>query len=273
MEFIAIVSYRVAGWSRAGENPNAIEQPKMAEGTIGSDVKFTKTLWFFILFITLMRLALEAVVAVAFGQAWANEIITPETYDWNANKLAEVVATRVVSAAAFASFGGFCLGAVIGRFVVASNVSKPALLTFMCWILVVIASALPLLAMDVVDLANTEKFLEDCTVLYQGSFEKVACEFRQLSLVIVVISIALIFGILIASGCTKYIRAIWTGAKRRRTRLGPVSMAMLSSSAGGFDVPDLGYLIAYAPAEESRRLIAQLPVISTDVIDPRDLHR
>lgn len=272
MQIVATFSYGVASFARLGNDPNSANPNQHGEGTVKSDVRFTRMLWFLIALITLLRLVLEAIVANAFGIAWAKELIQPRTYDWNANKLAEVVATRVVASAAFASFGGFCLGAVMGRHVVTSSVSKPALYTFICWIGIVVLSAVPLLLMDALDLANTDKFLEDCTVLYRGSFEKVACEYRQISLIVVLGALGVIFAVLIAVGCATKSRALCTGPWRRVVPLGPVAKSMMRTD-GAFAVPDVEYLVAYAPAEESQRLIAQIPVVGAHAVHPSELSR
>ena len=272
MQIIAISSYGFASFAIVGEDPNDDGAIQRGEGIVKSDLRFTKLLWFLIALVTLLRLVLEAIVANAFGIAWAKELIQPKTYDWNANKLAEVVATRVIASAAFASFGGFCLGAVIGRFVVTSSVSMPAFYTFICWIGIVVLSAAPLLLTDVLDLANTDKFHEDCTVLYAGSFEKVACEFRQISLIVVLGALGLVFALLIVMGCATKSRALCTGAKRRAVKLGVVARSMIRTGSA-FDAPNIEDLVAFAPAEESRRLLAQIPVVGVHAVHARELSR
>lgn len=273
MQLLAIVAYRAAEFSRAGEDPNNDEIP-LAEGNVASDLRFTKLLWLLIAIVTLLGLALEAIVANTFGLAWATEMITPQTYDWNADKLAEVVATRVLASAAFASFGGFCLGAVVGRFLVTSSVSKPALCAFICWLGIVILSATPLLLMNVLDLFDDDEFLKDCAVLHPGSFAKAACDFRKISLTVVLGALGLIFAVLALQGCVKKIRALWTGTQRRVVRLDLVARSALRRSVDeAFEVPTLGGLVAFAHAEESRRLISRIPVVGGEVVYPRDLRR
>lgn len=218
MQLVAIFLYWISSCFRIGEDPNRGEDIQIGEGVVKADVKFTKYLWFIIALFTLLQLALQAVVANVFGLAWAEEIIDPNTYDWNANKLAEVVATRVIASAAFASFGGFSLGAVMGRFVVQSSVSKPALCTFFCWVGIAFVSAGPLLLMNVADVSEKDKFLEDCVVLYTGTFAKAACEFRQMSLIINLGAIGLVFAIIIVSGFWTNIRALSNDRITRKSR-------------------------------------------------------
>lgn len=271
MQLLSIGAYRAAAWSRVGSDPNGPPNPDTT-GTVASDVQLTKRLWLLIALVTLFTLTVEAIVANTFGIAWANEMISPQTYDWDANKLAEVVAKRVVSAAAFASFGGFCLGAVIGRFAVTSSVSRPALYAFVCWAGIALASVAPLFLMNVDDLFERDEYLEDCAVLRPGSFGKATCEFRQISLMIALGALVLIFVVMLLQGSRK-IRALCMTAERKVVGLGRVAQRVIRRKSNVRVASCGSALEAFAHAEESRRLISQIPVVGSVAVDPRDLYR
>ena len=89
----------------------------------------------------------------------------------------EIVAGRIVGALVVASVGGGMMGAVVGRYAIASGVSNASLIVFLMWSLFVLLLLLPLLILDPFSMGR-DSFDVDCNKFERDSLERGVCAAR-----------------------------------------------------------------------------------------------